>query len=284
MRAIGFNEGRSCDAVIRLLEQREGCSRTNCRKPEAERHDGPIDFACNIGSMFFAVEHTGVEPFENYLTFQSYARFYIYPIADKLNETLPTQDVYRLIIRLTTDSIGGLKLRRKSQIGLEEWVRDLAPKLPLVREGRDRSGATWYPVPDFPFEVSLKRYEVVVKPYFIVSYMIADDVETQRVPRISRACLDHLPKLRIWQRQSNARTIFVLEDNDMALTREDLIVDALNHLDWQSLDCPDEIYLVNTEIEDTWYVRRIEHETSGCYDLGDVHEVDARSLANITGR
>jgi hypothetical protein len=59
-----FNEGKACDAVLRHLEAREGTARSKIRWPEEEHHAGPVELVCNLGSALYALEHTGIEPFE----------------------------------------------------------------------------------------------------------------------------------------------------------------------------------------------------------------------------
>jgi hypothetical protein len=56
---LTYNEGKVCDAVIRILEARGGKVRQNVRLPERERHAAPIELVCDIGDQLFAFEHTG---------------------------------------------------------------------------------------------------------------------------------------------------------------------------------------------------------------------------------
>ena len=44
-----FNQGKACDAVIRRIKAREGCSRRDPCCPENENHAAPVDFSCLIG-------------------------------------------------------------------------------------------------------------------------------------------------------------------------------------------------------------------------------------------
>ena len=66
-RRLEFKEGKCCDAVIRRLEARSGCSRSPVTSPEDDGHQWPVDFACSIDGQLFAIEHTGIEPFEGFL-------------------------------------------------------------------------------------------------------------------------------------------------------------------------------------------------------------------------
>ena len=51
-----FNEGRACDAVIKIIEAREGATHTNIRFPEQENHAAPVELVCDIGNLTFASE------------------------------------------------------------------------------------------------------------------------------------------------------------------------------------------------------------------------------------
>jgi hypothetical protein len=67
-----------------------------------------------------------------------------------------------------------------------------------------------------------------------------------RRERIERACRKKYPKLAAWS-AAGARTIFVLEDNDIQLSNESAVAEALLAIE-KALDFkrPDEIYLVTT--------------------------------------
>ena len=52
----------------------------------------------------------------------------------------------------------------------------------------------------------------------------------------------------------------VLESDDIALTNDIVVAEKIPGLLAGRLDVPDEIYLVETEI-DTWWVRLIKHDT-----------------------
>jgi hypothetical protein len=119
MTTIGFNEGKVCDAVVGYLEHRAAVSRRNCRNPEAERHHAPIDFACHIGNTLFAFEHTGIEPFENYISFQNYVHHYLDPVSEMLAGALP-DGVFRLTIRINLQSLNDLTVRARSAARLRK--------------------------------------------------------------------------------------------------------------------------------------------------------------------
>jgi hypothetical protein len=74
------NEGKACDAVIRVLEVREGQMRKDLRSPEQDRHAAPIELTCRIGDRLFAFEHTIIEPFSGHVQLQAEAERHFRPI------------------------------------------------------------------------------------------------------------------------------------------------------------------------------------------------------------
>jgi hypothetical protein len=65
--ALSFNEGKVCDAIVRRLEEREQQARAGLRWPEQENHKSPVEVAFMLGDQLYALEHTGIEPFEGHL-------------------------------------------------------------------------------------------------------------------------------------------------------------------------------------------------------------------------
>jgi hypothetical protein len=117
-------------------------------------------------------------------------------------------------------------------------------------------------------------------------FYVADDVEKARLARIQRAYAEHFGKLAIWAKEANARTILIFEDNDLVLTNEALVLEALESIEKSFLHRPREIYLVNTEIESTWRVRCLRKTANQRCELISTALVDVnpQSFVNITGR
>jgi hypothetical protein len=62
-----YNEGRTIDAVLRLIEKREqqrrapdGRSPDDLMDPDPHRR---VDYVCSVGESLYAFEHTSIEPF-----------------------------------------------------------------------------------------------------------------------------------------------------------------------------------------------------------------------------
>jgi hypothetical protein len=260
---IGYNEGKVCDAVLRRIEEREGAARQNCRCPERENHAAPVELVCDIGDRQFAVEHTGVEPFEGFVRLQNDALTHFRPLEDKIAQSLPATEYVELHMPLkATEGLRG-KALASVQAALAAYVLAKAPALPLAKEGRYVMPILREQPPGVEFEVSLHRWPRSwrVKKFAIVQN-IKEDLETARRARTLRACEKKYPKLAAWQ-ERGARTVLILEDNDIQNTGDHLVADALLQAE-QHVGCnrPDEVYLVTT-FSDPWYghVIRIDDKT-----------------------
>jgi hypothetical protein len=86
---LTYNEGKVCDAIVRYLEAREGARRTDLRSPEEERHGDPVELAWKLDSQLYALEHTGIEPFEGHVQLEAEAKLHFDPIRDSLAGALP---------------------------------------------------------------------------------------------------------------------------------------------------------------------------------------------------
>jgi hypothetical protein len=87
-----------------------------------------------------------------------------------------------------------------------------------------------------------------------------------RRDRIERACRKKFPKLAAW-RAAGARTILVLEDNDIQVSNASVVADAVLSVE-RSLDCerPDEIYLIET-FHDPWYGHVVRIDGKNFFDF-----------------
>src|SRR5882672_8326211 len=133
---VGFNEGKVCDAVLRRIELREGAARANCRWPERENHEAPVEMVCDIGTQRFALEHTGVEPFESFVRLQNDALTHFRPLEARIAESLSPSEYVLLEMPLkATEGLRG-KALANVQDALAEYVAATAPALPIARDGR----------------------------------------------------------------------------------------------------------------------------------------------------
>jgi hypothetical protein len=94
-----------------------------------------------------------------------------------------------------------------------------------------------------------------------------------------------LPKLAAWKRGDNARTILVLEENDLSLTNHQRVADALVLAEAGLDDLSDEVFLVSSYVADLWWVTRLRRPGKTYYDDGErFHEVNPATLTQLTRR
>jgi hypothetical protein len=259
----GFNEGKVCDAILRRIEAREGAARTKCSWPEQDHHVAPVEIVCDIGARRFALEHTGVEPFEGFIRLQKDATTHFRPLEDRIAPSIPQSEYVELHMPLkATEGLRGKELA-KVQNALAEYALATAPTLPIAREGRYAEVIHRARPPGVPFEVTMHKWpRSWHAPWFAIVQTLSGDKEAMRRARIERACKKKYPKLAAWQ-SKGARTIMVLEDNDTQVSNESLVADALLSAEKKSsVNLPDEVYLVTT-YNDIWHghIIRIDDKT-----------------------
>jgi hypothetical protein len=105
---------------------------------------------------------------------------------------------------------------------------------------------------------------------------------------MQQAVDDKLPKLARWKVDDNARTMLVLEQNDIQLTNPGIVTDVFVPLVMGRADKPDEVYLVASCMTPSWYVWPILLDDKTYYDIarseGPEHEFDPAKLVSLTKR
>lgn len=170
------------------------------------------------------------------------------PLRESLIGALDSSSTFELTIKL--HALRGRKMKdvERCHDALRRWVLDTAPTIPKRPYGDMRSDGIVMGMP-----VTLWRWDSMGFPGNFVIRHLVPGIEESRAMRIGRACDKKLPKLEVWRRDAKARTIFVLEENDIQMTNVPLVCDAyLDTLKSRS-DIPDETWLVSTAV-DPWYV------------------------------
>jgi len=286
---LSYNEGKACDAVLRVLEAREGASRRNVRFPEQERHPAPIELACHIGDQLYAIEHTGIEPFAGHMQMEAEAQRVLHPIEAIIASRLAPDDTFEL--SLPVNALQGLKKKDLAQIqaALAAWVIATAPSVPVAPYGRYLPSIKKTQPPGVPFVVRLDRFETPAPPcLFMIKHYIAEtELVASREARIRAACAKKFPKLEAWRQADKARTVLILEDNDIQLTNPARVFDTLAALQSEFTNWPDEIYLVSTIIKTPWYVHALRVGDRDYYTLSQdgqcLTEFDVDGLIDVTG-
>jgi hypothetical protein len=158
-----FNEGRACDAVIRYLERRFGAVRTCVQLPEREHLEVPIEVAFELAGTAFAMEHTGIEPFEGHTQLQATGDAGIRPLSESLLGKLPPTDDFELHVPAGVFShLGRQRLQEVHRL-IADWIIEVSPTLPAAPIGRFNPTVA-VTIPGVPFKVKLYRSTGFVRP------------------------------------------------------------------------------------------------------------------------
>jgi hypothetical protein len=282
---LKLNEGTVCDAVIRYIEGREKAARTDVWRPE-EKENGEVELAWKLGGAQYVIEHTGIEPFEGLIRMSAEAQNHFDPITAACAGGLPL-DVFEL--EVPARCMQGLDRAaiRKTQAVLVDWIRETGPKLP-VRRYSDYIGADGpVTVAGVHFPVRLFRFEDLAKMPRLQIKHIAPDMRKERPERIQRACDAKFPKLAEWKGRG-ARTILVLEDNDIQLTNPATVAETFVPIAQGRKDRPDETYMVASCME-PWQLWPILVDGKSYFDLANCGlagnwPIDQTSLNWITSK
>ena len=192
--------------------------RANVRFPERDRHAAPIEVAFELSGTLFAMEHTGVEPFEGHTRLQATVSIGIRPIEAAVEGRLsPTEDFELHVPAGAFDGLGRRRLEEAHGL-IANWVLETWSKLTIAPIGRYDTSVRPTSIPGISFEVKLHRLAGLVKPGSLQVVHVVRDVEILRQARMRSALEKKLPKLSQWKEEFSARTVLVLEQNDIQLT------------------------------------------------------------------
>ena len=240
---IPNNEGKACDAVVRLIEKRKGETRTNIRRPEMDRVGPPVELRLKLGTEEYAIEHTRIEPFENQIKTSVTRREIAVYIKENLTDALPGPAYYEL--HLPSDvSLPEKKKgkRRRALKNLVEWIRTNAQILHERNLGRfvpahrlHWSDDSIEGIPTgLDCAVELLRWPDAVpirrKPGSLVTKLLCPgELEDLREGRLSQAFSKKCPKLQDCKSE-RVQTVLILESRDITVTSFDLIGKQLPRL------------------------------------------------------
>jgi hypothetical protein len=287
---LSLNEGKACDAIIRHIEARAKAQYSNMRlhdkHPEPDRR---VELTFELGFGLYALEHTSIEPFPDFIRMNRDSQRLFDPIKRGASPALSPNEILQLQIPLGELTDLGNKELKRIQDALVRHVIATAPGVP-VRSYADYVGDL-KPVtpPGVPFPVTLYRFHSLGLPaQFHITHSLRGNIEALRAERIRLACEKKFPKLAAWKASDRARTILVLEDNDIQLTSPPLVADAFLPVAMARDDRPDETYMVMTCAE-PWYVWPILIDNITYFDLAKryhpIHlEIDPAELTPVTTR
>ena len=266
------NEGKACDAAVRCIELRTGEARAAIRHPETDGIGPPVDFRLRIGAREYAIEHTQIEAIPGLIRAGEGYKQLIDPVTDEVSGTLPGPAVYDL--HFPIDPHVGVKRAELAQIrqDLIAWIQ--AKARCLYERNRDRlerkHASSRYldsieakPL-GFPYPVRLwigvahseSKRGTLRFPRIGLDH---GKREACRADRLREALSRKCPKLQRCK-EDGARTVLVLESDDIALTNHVLVGECLAALLPDRTDLPDEIYLAETEVK-SWAVHCMKLDT-----------------------
>jgi hypothetical protein len=293
-----YNEGKAIDAVLRRIEARDHALRLNDgRSPDDLNDPDPlrrVDYVCTVGNALYAFEHTGIEPFGNQIELEVHNRKLFEPICERFDYRAD-RELWELHVPVEASAgLRGAQIDRVRDL-LIRWIETNASHLPVTLL-YDRYATPWLgeTIAGVPFPFSLHRCSLGSHHFpresplcgrFMLKPFVAGDLEEARVTRLQKACEDKFPKLVTWKRDDCARTVLVLEENDLSLTNHQRVADALVTAEATMSDAADEIFLVSTCIPDKWWVTCLRRAGKTYYDDGErFHEIDPATLTPLTSR
>lgn len=287
---LTYNEGLACDAIVRLIEARVGVQRAHVRThdndPDPARR---VELTFQLGPQLYAIEHTGIEPFPDFMRMNGDSSRLFDPITQGAASAIMPDEVIELHMPLGALLDIGQKELKRRQAALVDFIIHTAPQVPLRSYADYVGDIKPSTLPGVPFPVTLYRFEALGSGARIqIKHLVPNTGDQLRADRLLRACDAKFPKLARWKASSGARTVLVLEDNDIQLTNPANVAEAYLPIALARNDRPDETYLVMT-CNTIWYAWPILVAGDTYFDLSQrVHplgvEIDPRQLSPITSR
>ena len=264
---IPDNEGKACDAVVRLLEKWTGETREGIRHPEKDGDGPPVELRLKLGTQEYAIEHTRIEPFENQIDTDLVFKKINDYVRERLSEPLPGSAYYELHFPENVRLPKKKKKRDQALNNLVGWIKTNAQCLHERNSGRSQLMRNPHWSDDqirgkpegFNCAIELLRWPNAAlirrRPGYVEMSLYCSndsgDLEDRRIARLKRAFSEKSPKLQQCKKEG-ARTVLVLESRDIAQTRFDQIGNLLPELLAEYSDAPDEIFLVETYTNPWW--------------------------------
>ena len=273
------NEGKVCDAVVRVLEKWTGETRADVRHPDKKGSGPPVDVRLKLGAKEYAIEHTRIEPYQNQIRTDVDVDRIIRHIRKKIPHPFPSPAYYELQFPIDVSFPKGKAKRDRALKDLVEWV--LAKEQIL----RDRNSGRILPVRNpymandsikgtpagFDCEFDLLRWPIAQfirkRPGTLsFRFIYPNDIEDLRMDRLRHAFFRKCPKLQACKTEG-ARTVLVLESSDPGLKNYEFRGNLLPSLLTACTNAPDEIFLLETHA-DLWCAWLIKRDDNHWPDTG----------------
>jgi hypothetical protein len=275
------NEGKCCDAVLRILEQQHQTHRANVQRDTASNRG--VEIVCNIGKLRYALEHTLIEPFpENQRDNIAFRRVFDDAFESEVRDALRGDLAYSTYVDVY--AFKAFKARRLSDVRQEliAWIRASVSRLPEP-EGFPQVSLHAKP-PDTPVPIRLACHRSKgLGGRLLPGRFAPRELEHLRRKRLLKALQDKSPKLHT-AKLPGTLTILVLENSDIALTNEGLVSETIDTLAPQISHMPDDDYIVDTSICGRFYVTQVRRQGQMCLDVGPEDrrwDFDGASLSEI---
>lgn len=238
-----------CGLVVSVLEKRHGDQIKFKEHPdEGERKTKAIDAIWLGKQRPYLLEHTFIESHPKRKLRDAQFMRLLAPLEKDLDQKLGSPGYF---FRLTVgmDAIKGAKRTQETQKALKTWICEQKDALQPER--------TITQIPKgVPFEVILSKHKAHIK--LIEGRLLISRIghgkeilEEQRRMRIRTAFIEKFPKLRAAkERNPRARSVLILESNDLALSNHWLIYEAVKAELEGRTDLPDDIYLIEMEMNE----------------------------------
>jgi len=129
------NEGRCCDAVLRILEAEHGDQRREVVRDTATQRG--IEVTCYIGRQHYAVEHTLIEPFpENQRDDILFGRVFDPGFEAAIADLLKPGLAYTITVNVYAFNDFTGKQLAAQRASLLAWARGAIPRLPEPPHGQ----------------------------------------------------------------------------------------------------------------------------------------------------
>jgi hypothetical protein len=245
-----LNEGKCCDAVLKVLEQRHVAQRVDVVSDTQAKRG--IEVVCSIGGRVYGLEHTLIEPFPDNKADDIAFVSVFDGLEDAVRSSLLPDSVYHVWVDVY--AFRNMRQRQLARIRqrLIEWV---VVKVSEVGEPEGNRQTTLRGAPpEAPVRVVLNRMLTRVSGGRLLAGRLAPaELKQLRNERIYQALAKKTPKLEAAKR-SGARSVLVLETADIALTNQGVVAEAIEAVSSRVTYFPDEIFLVDTSSGDDYYV------------------------------
>ncbi len=187
-------------------------------------------------SHAFVVEHTRVEAFESQIRDDVAFERLVRPIETQLAGVLPGRFAATLRFGAAADARGSV-----------DSARAVVISLILANAGDLRDGETIeLASPQLPYRIYLcKRHSSDNRIFF--SRWIGDDSVSARAERMGRALDEKIPKLVAASAGYGARSVLILESNDVALSNIFAVTQAFNQALNGRTTTPDLVFLIESD-------------------------------------